>query len=82
MGRFLGINFLHFALFLFIFCAAILMLVSRSGRPQSEESLELVTFQKGEFRSKFKWSNDGGLTIVLIALVLILWWLFSPLGIA
>jgi len=82
LGRFLGINFLHFALFLFIFCAAILMLVSRLGHPQSEESLELVTFQKGEFRSKFKWSNDGGLTIILIALVLILWWLFSPLGIA
>ena len=82
LDRFLGINFLHFALFLFVFCAAILMLVSKSGHPQSEESLELVTFQKGEFRSKFRWSNDGGLTIILIALVLILWWLFSPLGIA
>jgi len=82
LGRFLGINFLHFALFLFVLCAAILMLVSRSGHPQSEESLELVTFQKGEFRSKFRWSNDGGLTIILIVLVLILWWLFSPLGIA
>jgi SSS family solute:Na+ symporter len=82
LGRFLGINFLHFALFLFIFCAAILMLVSKLGHPQSEDNLELVTFQKGEFQSKFKWSNDGVLTIILIALVLILWWLFSPLGIA
>lgn len=82
LGRFLGINFLHFALFLFIFCAAILMLISKTQQAQSEKSLELVTFQKGEIRSKFKWSNDGVLTIVLIALVLILWWLFSPLGVA
>ena len=43
---FLGINFLHFAAFLFLFCSALLMVVSKLSTPQSEASLELDTFQK------------------------------------
>lgn len=81
LGMFLGINFLHFALFLFIFCALVLMLVSKMGQPQSPESLKMVTFQKSASRGR-KFSTDVILTIVLILLVLMLWWLFSPLGIA
>ena len=82
LGMFLGINFLHFALFLFLFCAVILMGVSKMGQPQPTEMLELVTFQKRSERPKFKWSSDMVLTFVLIALVLVLWWLFSAWGIA
>lgn len=82
LGMFLGINFLHFALFLFLFCAMILMVVSKIGKPQPAEMLELVTFQKRSERPKFKWSSDMVLTIILIALVLVLWWLFSTWGIA
>ena len=78
---FLGINFLHFALFLFLFCSAILMLVSKLGTPQPEASLELVTFQKRFSTSGFKLTTDVKLTIVLVVLVLILWGLFSPWGI-
>jgi SSS family solute:Na+ symporter len=78
---FLGINFLHFALFLFLFCSAILMLVSKLGIPQPEASLELVTFQKRFSMSGFKLTTDVKLTIVLVVLVLILWGLFSPWGI-
>ena len=79
LSQFLGINFLHFALFLFIFCAAVLMIVSKLTPPQSPESLELVTFQKRT--AAFKWTTDVQLTVVLIGLVLILWFIFSPLGI-
>ncbi len=82
LGMFLGINFLHFALFLFLFCAFLLMAVSKMSKPQPEESLELVTFQKRSERPKFKWSSDVVLTIVLIVLVLAIWWLFSAWGIA
>lgn len=78
---FLGINFLHFALFLFLFCSAVLMIVSKLGTPQSEASLELVTFQKRFSTSGFKLTTDVRLTIVLVVLVLMLWLLFSPLGI-
>jgi len=77
---FLGINFLHFALFLFIFCSIVLMAVSKLTTPQAIADLELVTFQKKE-RTGFTWSTDVILTVVLVALVLILWWIFSPLGI-
>jgi len=82
LGMFLGINFLHFALFLFLFCAVILMVVSKMGHPQPAELLELVTFQKRGERPKFKWTSDVSLTVVLIVLVLVLWWLFSAWGIA
>lgn len=82
LGMFLGINFLHFALFLFLFCAVILMVVSKMGQPQPAELLELVTFQKRSERPKFKWSSDATLTVILIGSVLVLWWLFSSWGIA
>jgi SSS family solute:Na+ symporter len=82
LGTFLGINFLHFALFLFIFCAIILMVVSKMGEPQPTETLELVTFQKRSERPKVKWSSDATLTVILIGLVLVLWVLFSTWGIA
>lgn len=82
LGQFLGINFLHFALFLFLFCALILMAVSKMGQAQSPEFLELVTFQKRTAGVKFKWSSDSILTIILIVAVLSLWLLFSEWGIA
>ncbi len=78
---FLGINFLHFALFLFLFCSAILMIVSKLGTPQPAASLELVTFQKESSATTSKRSQDFGITVVLIILVLLLWALFSPWGI-
>nr|WP_299170682.1 sodium:solute symporter [uncultured Allomuricauda sp.] len=79
---FLGINFLHFALFLFIFCALVLIFVSKTGKPQSEEILKLVTFQRKENTKKRKWTKDATLTLLLIFCVLMLWLIFSPWGIA
>ncbi len=81
LSHFLAINFLHFALFLFIFCAALLMLVSKMTPPQPEASLELVTFQKTDRSPGVTFSTDVLLTIALIALVLVLWFVFSPMGI-
>ncbi len=82
MDSFLGINFLHFALFLFIFCAGILMMVSKMSSPQPLKDLELVTFQKTTSTGSFKFTSDVILTIVLIGFVLILWTVFSTWGIA
>ncbi|MEL6651360.1 MAG: sodium transporter, partial [Bacteroidota bacterium] len=79
LAYFLGINFLHFAFFLFLFCALVLMLVSKMSKPQPPESLELVTFQGTS--GSFRWSTDVVLSVILVALVLILWWVFSPLGV-
>ena len=60
----------------------ILMLVSKMGQPQPAAMLELVTFQRRSERPKVKWSSDATLTVILIGLVLVLWWLFSTWGIA
>lgn len=81
LSIFLGINFLHFALFLFLFCAAILMLVSKTSAPQSDKALELVTFQRGTKTTRFKWTSDTILTFILVILVLALWFVFSPFGV-
>ena len=81
LAYFLSINFLHFALFLFLFCSAVLMIVSKMTTPQAEASLALVTFQRGTKTSSFKWTTDLVLTLILIVLVLILWVVFSPFGV-
>lgn len=78
LAYFLGINFLHFALFLFLFCSAILILVSKMSEPQPLASIELVTFNKHRTRTTFRWSVDVILTVVL---VLVLWCIFSSYGI-
>ena len=80
LGYFIDINFLHFVVFLFLFCSAVLMIVSKLSVSQSKASLALVTFQKGARTASFKWTYDVVLTVALVLLVLILWWVFSPLG--
>ena len=80
LSLFLGINFLHFAFFLFILCAIILMVVSKMTTPQLESELALVTFDKST-RRPFQWSSDVTWTVALIVCVIIIWIVFSPLGI-
>ena len=81
LGRYLDINFLHFALFLFILCAIILVVVSRLTEPQPVASLELVTFQKNRTVTDDTRPKDMMITIGLLICVAILWLLFSPIGI-
>jgi SSS family solute:Na+ symporter len=77
----LGINFLHYAILLFVFCTFILMFISKLGQPQNPESLKLVTFDKTNMKIELKFSTDIILTFVLILLVLLIWVFFSPVGI-
>ena len=81
LGMMLGINFLHYALLLFIFSTAVLMAVSKAVKPQDADLLAQVTFEK-KGRSAFQWSTDVVLTVILIVLVLVLWTIFSSWGIA
>ena len=78
----LDINFLHFALFLFLFCSAILILVSLTAPQQSEEQLKLVTYKRIVSEKSVSYSTDFWLTMLLIGCVGLLWILFSPWGIA
>ncbi len=77
----LDINFLHYAIILFVFSVAVLMIFSKLGTPKRADLLELVTFNKEELNFKITWSSDAVLTVVLIACVLTLWIVFSPIGI-
>ena len=79
---FLGINFLHYAIVLFVFSAFMLFGFSKLGTPKSPEVLDLVTFSDKERATRFRWTTDTMLTVLLIALVLFIWFLFSPLGLA
>ncbi len=81
LDAFLGINFLHFALFLFLFCAVLMMVVSKLGQQASDEKLRLTTFQPGEITGHIRFSLDAWLTIALLVLVVFLWIIFSPWGI-
>jgi SSS family solute:Na+ symporter len=78
----LSINFLHYALFLFLVCGAILILVSLTAPQQSEEQLNLVTYKRTTSVKGEKHSADFWLTVLLVACVLFLWVLFSPWGLA
>jgi solute:Na+ symporter, SSS family len=82
MQLFLGINFLHFALFLFLICGAILILASLTSPQQSEEQLKLVTYKHTPSVKGEAYSVDFWLTILLIGCVIFLWVLFSPWGLA
>ena len=81
LGMMLSINFLHYALILFIFSTTVLMIVSKTGKVQPAELLAQVTFKRGD-KTKFRWSTDVVLTLILIILVLVLWTIFSSWGIA
>lgn len=74
----LDINFLHYALFLFLICSGILIIFSKL-LPDSKPIPAFLTMQKGENLGT-NVRTDKLLTVILIICVLFLWWLFSPFG--
>ncbi|NQX92422.1 MAG: sodium/solute symporter, partial [Flavobacteriales bacterium] len=79
---FTSMNFLHFALFLFIFCALVLIVVSYATKEDQN-----IDFDFG-FKSAIANTNRGPIVLdavlsgVLIIAVVIIWFIFSPIGIA
>ena len=82
LGILLDINFLHYAILLFVFSSIILMSFSKLGKNKTDVELSNLTFAKGELKFNFKWTTDTILTMILIFLVFAIWLLFSPWGIA
>ena len=73
---YVDINFLHFALLLFLLCSAVLILASYASAPPALAQVEGITFSyssKIQIQSKF----NLGLSIALILLILLLWHEFS-----
>jgi len=75
------INFLHYALILFVFCSLLLMIISKVT-PTSTNPDENTTFKMPLVIPKIRLTRDMALSLLLVALVLLIWWVFSPLGIA
>lgn len=83
---FATVNFLHFAVYLFLFCTAVLYAVSLLTQPQSDVQLKNVTFatldeerQKSDQTDPFRKRMDIALSLLLILLITIIWIYFSPL---
>src|SRR6056300_306949 len=78
----LEINFLHYAILLFVISVTILVTVSKLTHPPNLHQIQGLCLQTSEKR-KIVWSSmDVRLSMGLIGLVLILWFVFSKWGIA
>lgn len=74
-----SINFLHYAIFLFIICSAVLVGVSLVTEPPDRKKLAHLTFseagdihfEKGKYHSLTVFASYA-----LIAILIILWWVF------
>ena len=82
--QFITLNFLHFAIVLFVICSLVMILVSLTAPQHSPEKLKNVTYERPKDRSEgFTPANSNfWLTIMLIGAVIFLWILFSTWGIA
>ncbi len=81
------INFLHFAIFLFLACIGMLVIGSLITPPPSDEQLRGLTYATTRAadreRSRGSWNSwDVVHSVVIVAIILMILLYFSPLGIA
>lgn len=74
------INFLNFAFFLFVICSAVLIIVSLMTAAPDAKRIDKVTFHAGMERFP-RSAGEIALSVGLIAIILIIWVIFSPWGI-
>ena len=74
---FASINFLHIAIFLFVICSAVLVIVSLLTEAPAPEKTEGITYEKEVKMESAGKRNDTLLTVVLIVIIIALWIYFS-----
>ncbi len=79
---FVEMNFLHFALVLFIISSVLLYTGSLMAKPLSMERLKNLVYEREEHTVKWWLKFEFWLTIALIIAVLFIWGMFSTLGLA
>ncbi|HUF26373.1 MAG TPA: sodium:solute symporter [Gemmatimonadaceae bacterium] len=80
MFRFADVNFLHFAILLFVICTVVLVGASFTAPPPSDEKLAGLTFSTtpaAEGAPGPDRRRDVALSLVLVGSVLAVWWYFS-----
>ena len=78
--RLASINFLHFAILLFVLCAAVLVVVSLSTRPPDAARVEPLTIRRyrdGAGAQSSSRTADIALSAALVALVAATWVFFA-----
>lgn len=84
---FADLNFLYFAIFLFLVCIAAMIIVSILTRPPSFEQIKGLTYgttvKADKERSRASWNyTDVALSIVVVAIIISVLIIFSPLVLA
>lgn len=73
------VNFLHYAVFLFVVCSAVLVLVSLATPAPAKEQLANLTYATVDRGHKFetKWNAvNVGASVALLVILFALWWTF------
>ncbi len=86
LHSFADLNFLHFAIFLFLVCVGILVVVSMMTAPPPESQIRGLTYattvSEDRARSRASWNRrDAVLSVVVIVAILGILVSFSPLGV-
>ncbi len=75
VGSLVYMNFLHYAIFLFVTSVAIMILVSLGTQKTAKDVEKELTFSYAK-DSKFRFTKEVWLTILIIIIVLVLWYVF------
>ena len=77
LAWFVDVNFLHFAIFLFVLCSAVLFITSYLDRTdQNTEIIDTLTLSYGK-STGFVWNTNAVLSIILVFIIFIVWYVFS-----
>ena len=76
LGTLITMNFLHYAIFLFVTSIVIMVLVSLFTQKTVVTSDQALTFQQDEKETSGGYTKELILTAIIIVFVLILWWVF------
>jgi len=74
---FADINFLHFAIFLFVICSVVLVVVSLLTPAPDAKHTDGITYEKGVRSESANKGKDAILTAILIAIIVVIWIYFS-----
>jgi SSS family solute:Na+ symporter len=77
IGRLVAMNFLHFAILLFLLCAVILVAVSLATRPPDPERVDPLTIKGKNAVAPAAPATDIALSAALVGLVVAAWLYFS-----
>ena len=76
LGSLVNMNFLHYAIFLFVVSICVMVIVSLATQSTSKELEPTLTYDYSERKSSMFRTKEFLLTMVIIVCVLILWYVF------